>query len=70
MELKPIEFKDKELFDDYFKKYPPVLSEMTFTNYYGWRNTRRIEFCEYRGHLIISFLRVNRRSHTVTTQSN
>lgn len=35
--LKPLEFEDKSLFDEYFKKNPLNISEYTFTNVYIWR---------------------------------
>ncbi len=35
---KPIEIGDKGTFDGFFKKYPPEISEHTFTNLYMWRN--------------------------------
>ncbi len=50
---KPIEIKDKPLFDDYFKKFPPEISELTFTNLFIWRNHYDFLFTEWKNHLII-----------------
>lgn len=50
---KPIEIEDKKLFDDYFKRYPPEISEFTFTNLFMWRNYYQFLFLEYNNHLII-----------------
>ncbi len=38
LNFKPISITDKELFDNYFSKYPPEISEYTFTNLYMWRD--------------------------------
>ncbi|MHA2392841.1 MAG: DUF2156 domain-containing protein [Promethearchaeota archaeon] len=50
---KPIEIADKKLFDKYFKKYPPISSEFTFTNHFMWRNYYNSLFLEFEGHLIL-----------------
>ena len=50
---KPIEIKDKTLFDDFFLKYPPQISEFTFTNLFMWRNYYNFLFLEYKEHLIL-----------------
>lgn len=34
---KPIEIGDKDTFDGYFKRFPPEISEYTFTNLFMWR---------------------------------
>jgi hypothetical protein len=36
-EFKPITLNDKELFDDFLAKDPPLTSELTFTNLFMWR---------------------------------
>ena len=38
MNFKQITIADKDLFDSYFLKYPPEISEYTFTNLYMWRD--------------------------------
>lgn len=50
---KPIEIKDKPLFVDYFKRFPPEISELTFTNLFMWRNHYDFLFTEWKNHLII-----------------
>jgi hypothetical protein len=50
---KPLEIKDKPLFDDYFKRFPPQISELTFTNLFMWRNHYEFLFTEWKNHLII-----------------
>jgi hypothetical protein len=53
--LRPITLGDKPLFDRYLTRYPPVVSELTFTNAFCWAETRHHLFCEYEGHLLISY---------------
>ncbi|TFG13659.1 MAG: DUF2156 domain-containing protein [Promethearchaeota archaeon] len=50
---KPIEINDKPLFDSYFKKFPPEISEFTFTNLFIWRKHYDFLFTEFKEHLII-----------------
>jgi len=50
---KPIEIKHKPLFDDYFKRFPPEISELTFTNLFMWRNHYDFRFTEWKNHMLI-----------------
>jgi len=50
---KPIEIADKNLFDEYFQKYPPEISEFTFTNLFMWRNYYNFLLMEFKEHLIL-----------------
>jgi hypothetical protein len=50
---KPIKITDKPLFDKYFRKFPPEISELTFTNLFIWRNYYNFLFLEWKDHLII-----------------
>ncbi len=50
---KPIEIEDKPLFDDYFRKQPPEISELTFTNLFIWRFYYNFRFLEWKNHLIL-----------------
>jgi hypothetical protein len=50
---KPIELKYKQLFNDYFGKFPPEISEFTFTNLYIWRNHYELMFKEWKDHLLL-----------------
>ena len=36
--FKPLEFQDKELFNEFLRRDPPRISELTFTNLYMWRH--------------------------------
>ncbi|MFX1519077.1 MAG: DUF2156 domain-containing protein [Promethearchaeota archaeon] len=37
-DLKELGIQDKTIFDEYFKRYPPMISEFTFTNLFMWRH--------------------------------
>jgi len=37
-EFKELAIEDKKPFDEFFKKYPPLISEYTFTNLFMWRH--------------------------------
>ena len=50
---KSIEISDKPLFDKYFQKYPPEISELTFTNLFIWRDHYEFLFTEWNEHLLI-----------------
>lgn len=52
-DAKGLRLEDKSLFDDYFKQYPPQISELTFTNLYIWRHHYEFRFLEWKGHLIL-----------------
>ncbi|MHA1985493.1 MAG: DUF2156 domain-containing protein [Promethearchaeota archaeon] len=52
-QAKPIELGDKDLFDTFFKNYPPEMSEFTFTNLFMWRNYYNFLFLESDKHLIL-----------------
>lgn len=51
--FKKLNFEDKTLFDEYFCKYPPLISEYTFSNLFVWQNSRIIEYAQYEEGLII-----------------
>ncbi len=46
-------FDDRESFNTLFRLYPPVISEMTFTNLFAWREFYRFSVAEYSGHLLL-----------------
>lgn len=54
-DLKPMELKDKPLFDSFLRQHPAQISEMTFTNLFCWRLTKNHEFAVYKNHLVVSF---------------
>ena len=67
---KPIEITDKSLFDEYFHKYPPEISEFTFTNLFMWRNYYNFLFLEFREHLILySYDYLKNRKKPIKTDS-
>jgi len=39
--FKPLEFEDKEVFDEFLHQDPPFISELTFSNLYMWRHKHR-----------------------------
>jgi hypothetical protein len=55
-DFRKIEMKDKPLFDSFLSKHPPQISEMTFTNLFCWRLSRKHEFVVHKNHLLVSFL--------------
>jgi hypothetical protein len=64
---KKIEITDKPLFDRYFMKFRPHISEFTFTNLFMWRNYYEFLFTELNDHLIIfskSYLTKWKKSHS------
>ncbi len=40
-QTRPLERDDKPLFDDLFRRFPPRISEYTFTNLFAWRKAYR-----------------------------
>jgi hypothetical protein len=61
MEFREIKIEDKELFDRYFKDYPQNISELTFTNLFCWRESKKHEFAIFEGHLLITFKKRGKR---------
>jgi len=50
---KSIEITDKPLFDEYFRQFPPEISELTFTNLFIWKTYYNFSFVEWEDHLLI-----------------
>lgn len=46
-----LELRDRPLVNTYLRKFPPEVSELTFTNLFVWRGARPIWFIETRGAL-------------------
>jgi len=61
LNFKPLALDDKSLFDDFFRRFSPIISEFTFTNLFAWRLTKRHEFSIIDNHLLISFFKGNQR---------
>jgi len=53
--LRPVTLGDKPRFDRCFSRYPPVVSELTFTNVFCWSEVRHHLFCEQERHLLITY---------------
>jgi hypothetical protein len=52
-DFKPIEIKDKPLFDEFLRKDPPQVSELTFTNLFIWRRHYQPAWVEWNGCILI-----------------
>ena len=59
--MRPIELEDKPLLAGLFKKYPPVISEFTFTNLFAWRHAYNFNLSSMDG----SFLVVSLKEHAL-----
>ncbi|MDD5686964.1 MAG: phosphatidylglycerol lysyltransferase domain-containing protein [Elusimicrobia bacterium] len=51
-----IELEDKPLFDNLFKKYPPVISEFSFVTLFAWRCSYQFAVSTLEDYIIISFI--------------
>jgi len=54
-EFKAIEIQDKPLFDEFLRKDPPQVSELTFTNLFIWRRHYRPAWREWKGCILVLF---------------
>ncbi len=52
-DARPIEIDDKQFFDNYFSKFPPEISEFTFTNLFIWKDYYMFLFKEVEDHLLV-----------------
>lgn len=48
-----ISMDDKPAFDEYFRKYPPQISELTFANFYIWKDCDRSEITLVNGNICV-----------------
>jgi len=53
--FKPIEIQDKPLFDEFLRKDPPQVSELTFTNLFIWQRQYQPAWFEWNGCILILF---------------
>lgn len=53
MKIHPLTLKDQPLISGYFKRFPPRISEFTFTNLFVWRSSRPMGFAEVAGSLLL-----------------
>jgi len=54
-DFKPIEIQDKPLFDEFLRKDPPQVSELTFTNLFIWRHHYQPAWFEWNGCILVLF---------------
>ncbi|MHA1474931.1 MAG: DUF2156 domain-containing protein [Promethearchaeota archaeon] len=52
-DFKPITMEDRIIFNTYFDKYQPEISEFTFTNLYMWRNHYQFRWTVHENQLIL-----------------
>ncbi|MHC4481140.1 MAG: DUF2156 domain-containing protein [Planctomycetota bacterium] len=60
-ELKPLEWSDRGRVVEHLRRFPPAISEHTFTNLYVWRFHRPIRLVEVEAALLFVGLRDGRR---------
>jgi hypothetical protein len=51
--FREIRLEDAAIFNEYFQKYPPVISEYTFTNLFMWRSYYQLSWTLWNEHLCI-----------------
>ncbi|MDD5730387.1 MAG: phosphatidylglycerol lysyltransferase domain-containing protein [Candidatus Omnitrophica bacterium] len=61
-EFKPVGLEDLEAFNQALKQFPPVISELTFTNIYSWRKAYQFEVASLGGFLILRSGPENKKS--------
>jgi uncharacterized protein len=52
MTLHPLSLDDRPVITEYLRRFPPEISELTFTNLYAWRHTRPIWLNEFSDSLL------------------
>ncbi|MFA6282523.1 MAG: phosphatidylglycerol lysyltransferase domain-containing protein [Desulfurivibrionaceae bacterium] len=52
MTLRPLTLDDNQFVTEYLRRFPPEVSELTFTNLFAWRHTRPIWIDEFRESLL------------------
>ena len=50
---KRITIEDRSLFNEYFLKFPPDISEFTFSNLFIWKDCYNYEFLVWKNHIIV-----------------
>ena len=53
MTLRPLTLDDNQFVTEYLRRFPPVISELTFTNLFAWRHTRPIRIDECKDSLLV-----------------
>ena len=44
--IRPLELSDRPMVEDYLRRHPPEISELTFTNLFVWRHARPVSLAE------------------------
>ncbi|MDY6988623.1 MAG: phosphatidylglycerol lysyltransferase domain-containing protein [Thermodesulfobacteriota bacterium] len=52
LEMRPLELSDRPMVEDYLRRYPPEISELTFTNLFVWRHSRPVFLAEVEDALV------------------
>lgn len=52
LEMRPLELSDRPMVEDYLRRYPPEISELTFTNLFVWRHSRPVFLAEVEDSLV------------------
>jgi hypothetical protein len=52
MTLRPLSLNDRLAVTEYLRRFPPEISELTFTNLYAWRHTRPVWLDEFSDSLL------------------
>ncbi len=52
MNLRPLSLDDRLFVTEYLRRFPPEISELTFTNLFAWRHSRPIWIDEFRESLL------------------
>jgi hypothetical protein len=55
MTLRPLTIDDNQFVTECLRRFPPVISELTFTNLFAWRQSKPIWLDEFKGSLLIFF---------------
>ncbi|MBD3202685.1 hypothetical protein GF327_00185, partial [Candidatus Woesearchaeota archaeon] len=53
MKFSNLSLTHRDLVTGYLEKFPPKISELTFTNLFAWRHRYEFEHAEFKHHLII-----------------
>lgn len=64
-DLHPLTLADKDLVSEYLHRYPPLISEHTFTNLFIWQPSRPIFFAELENSLLFLVKAAKREGHYI-----
>ena len=52
--FRPLTLEDKVIFDGIFRKYPPQISEFTFTNLFAWRKAYQFQVSQLESFVLVA----------------